>query len=346
MINSKGKITNRKQIHYLLKKEKVLRILFVVALVLLTFNILIEKIYNSNNTNNQKKISSEEINNLFLTSIKNFSIDDSLIYKIKKSSKKIKAKHNYQIIVPADLPIPILLKDIYNIFSDYPIKIVSNEIEINNKSVLEIFSDKEEIYCEFIIDRKIVRNKGSIAFIINTLESLSNENISELLNSPEILTFAIRPSYNSEKLIKKVNSYSLKDVMLLLDDNITESDFELNSTFTKNKLRYNLSLIYKIFPSINSFLIDTESNLYNSQNYSFIKNELIKRKIKLYKTNDFNSINEKNKNNFFSSSINLPKEKVKIYFLNGELFLSLINEIVQLKKTGIKIVRLSSIGNF
>lgn len=346
MISSKGKFENRKQIHYLLKKEKVLRILLVVAIVLLFFNILLEKTHNSTNTNNQKKISGEEINNLFLKCIKKFSIDDSLIHKSKITSNKIKEKNNYQIIVPSDLPIPVLLQDIYTVFSDYPVKIASNEIEINNKSVLEIFSDKKEIYCEFIVAQNIVRNKGSIAFIIYDFESLSNENISELLNSPEILTFAIRPSYDNEKLIKKINSYSLKDIMLLLDDNITEPDFELNSSFTKNKLRYNLSLIYKIFPSINSYLIDTESDLYNSQNYSFIKNELIKRKVKLYKTNEFNSINVKNKNNFFTSSINLPKEKVKIYFLNGELFLSLTDEIMQLRKAGIKIVRLSSIDNF
>lgn len=329
-----------------MNKQKIIRILFALAIVLLIFNILIEKIYNTTNTNKQKKISSEEINNLFITSIKNFSINDSLIHKTKKTSKKIKAKYNYQIIVPSDLPIPVLLQDIYNIFSDYPVKIVSNEIEINNKSVLKIFSDKEEIYCEFSVDKNIVRNKGSIAFIIYNPESLSNENISELLNSPEILTFAIRPSYDNEELIRKIKSYSLKDVMLLLDDNITEPDFELNSSFTKNKLRYNLSLIFKIFPSINSFLIDTESDLYNSQNYSFIKNELIKRKINLYNTNEFNFLNTNNKNNFFTSSINLPKEKVKVYFLNGELFLSLNDKIIQLRNAGIKIVRLSTIDNF
>ncbi len=327
-----------------MNKQKVLRILFALALVLLILNLLFERTFNTNKIINQENISINEINNLFIKSVKKFSIDDSLLHTIKKSPKKINAKYNYKIIVPSDLPIPLILKDIYNTFSNYQSKIISKEIEINNKSVLEIFSNKEKaIYCEFIIDKNIIRNKGSISFIISDIESLSNEQIENLLNSPEILTFAIRPSYHNEKLIKKINSYSLKDAILFLDDYITETDFELNPSFTQNKLKYNLSLIFKIFPTINSFLINTESDLYNSRSYSFIKKELIKRKIKLIETNKFILLNENNKNNFFTSAINLDKEKVKIYFLNSKLLLSLLDEINQLRKAGIKIIRLSSI---
>lgn len=102
------------------------------------------------------------------------------------------------------------------------------------------------------------------------------------------------------------------------------------------------------FNKINFYVIDQKSKLFNSTAYSYIRNELIRQKIKILAKSDFININRESSKEIISlldfySESSKSKEVVKLV-ITAENFLSIENHLPKLFDKGTLFVNISSIN--
>ena len=127
--------------------KNLILILITTAVALILANILIDKFFTKHQTLNQlKNITAEDANKNFIVILKSFGLNEELI-KIKNNN----GGNNkfYNITVPSDLPIPVILNDVFIEFKNR-CEIISEEKEIGGKSILTLInSDKTLLSAQF-----------------------------------------------------------------------------------------------------------------------------------------------------------------------------------------------------
>ena len=128
----------------------------------------------------------------------------------------------------------------------------------------------------------------------------------------------------------------------MLNDDIPELKYKLKGSYSENRLKGSLLSIINDFSSATYFFIDDESDLFNSSVFSYLKSELVKRKIKIVKLNHLQRLNVSDIKGLISSFDNFMKntgEGGSITFLiSAENFKNLLPEIKRYRKVGYKFV--------
>jgi len=319
-------------------KKSVLPILFGAALILLIPNLVLTVINNEDNLISKKtKLSSGEIDSLFRLSLRSFGLLDDWI----KESKSSNVDYSYKVKIPKDLSIPVILAEINSNFWKSGVTINSVEKIFSGRTITEIkLEDEIKLSADFDYDKNLFRSAGTAAFILENFELSSFED-SLLLEIPEPFSSLLIPSMEnlilSKFIIDKQKTYSV-----LLNDDIPELKYKLKDSYSQNRLKGSLLSIINDFSSATYFFIDDHSDLFNSSVLSYLKDELVKRKIKIVKLSNLQKLNFSEMNVLISSFDTFMKnteEGESITFLiSADNYRYLLPEIKRYRKVGYKIV--------
>ncbi len=321
-----------------LNKKSVLLILFGAALVLLIANLVLNIIENENNSiYNKTELSSSEIDSLFRFSMHSLGLLDDWI----KESRSSTVGNSYKVKIPSDLSIPVILAEINSKFWESDVTINSVEKIFSGRTILELKLENEvKLRADFDYDKNILRSAGTAAFILENFELSSFED-SLLLEIPEPFSPLFVPS-KENLLLSKFIFDKQKTYSLLLNDDIPELKYKLKDGYSKNRLKGPLLSIINDFSSATYFFIDDQSDLFNSLIFSYLRDELVKRKIKIVKLSYLEKLDFSETDLLISSFDTFMKnteEGESITFLiSADNFRNLLPEIKSYRKVGYKIV--------
>jgi hypothetical protein len=320
-------------------KKSVLKILFGTALVLVIANLAINNIEKDNNSISTKtELSNGEIDSLFRFSLSSLGLLDDWI----KESKSSKVGNSYKVKIPRDLSIPVILAEINSNFWESEVTINSVEKKFSGRTILEIrLEDEIKLRADFDYHKDIFRSAGTAAFILENFELSSFED-SLLLEIPEPFSPLFVPSTENLSISKFILDKQ-KTFSLLLNDDIPELKYKLKDGYSINRLTGSLLSIINDFSSATYFFIDDRSDLYNSAIFSYLKDELVKRKIKIVKLSYLQKLNFSETDLLISSFDTFMKNTAEgesiTFLINGaDKFRSLLPEIKRFRKVGYKIV--------
>ena len=324
-------------------RKTVALVLFGAAIFLLIANLTLIVFEPKTKRNSEEiKISDNEIDSLFHLSLSSFGIRESWI----KENRKIKNIKSYRVKVPLDLSIPVILAELNSNFWDTHVIFNTVEKEFSGKTILEInFNERVRLKAEFDYDDNINRSGGSMAFVLENFELSSNID-SLLLEIPEPFSLLLIPSTKNFELSNYILNKN-KTYTLLLNDDISELKYKLRSSYSIDRLKGSLQSIINDFSTATFFVIDDESDLYNSDVFTFIGSELLKRKIRTVKLSNLIRLNSGNQEALTISFDNYLKEVQEDYkptfLINASDFMNLIPEIKRYTKIGYILVHPSEI---
>lgn len=317
-------------------RTSVIRILLIVTILLLGVNILIEKYFEHLKIISAKGLPSELINKRFLTALTNYNIDSSWISeKDLSQAKKDSLKYIYSVKIPADLPPSLLIKEIINQFDTNEVNIFAADEKSESSIVLKIFSAG---YLKLTTDIKnnnlIHRRADSLAFLITGIEELNPENFNNLLMMPEQFACVMSPSKHAVEISKMLIDEQ-KQTAVLLNDDITELEYKLNSSYSKNRIKNSLKSISGTFNKASFYVIDKNSDIYNSEHSEAINNWFSEKG--LIPLNKFTEIEFSSAEKIFSQ-IKTESGKSRLYRISAEDFLEMSPALASLRKLGYRIV--------
>ncbi len=320
-------------------KNNLIQLLLLLVILLLAVNIIIEKFYQPDFSGLENTLPSSVINARFLTSLNNFNMDSTWI-----TAKKIKndgndsLKFSYRVDVPADLPVSLLIREIQNQFDTSEVNIESREFRKDNSTELNISSGGYvKLKAVMAYDKEIKRGTDTIGFVLSGIGELNNNDLNNLLLLPEYFAGVLIPSKHSQELMKVLRA-NQKEAAVMLNDDISELEFKLNTGYSSRRIKNSvLSIIGKFYEAA-FFIIDENSDIYNSLHYKLIRDEFSKRKITLLRWDRFVELKNGSPQNLVSE-IAAAKNNYKIFRLSAGDFLEMPPLLAALRKTGYKFVR-------
>lgn len=323
--------------------KNIALILFGVVVILLVVNIVITKyVTNDEQPKNREALSGIEIDKSFHTALKNYGFSDSWI-----SKKKIKNISGdslfaaYSVKVPKDVSIQLLILELKNMFWENEVNLDAEEIVAGKKSLLQISSEnKLKLAAEFYYDEKIIRQYGTVSFLVNDLPLKDEELLKTVLNIPELFYTVLTPKDESKKRLAQLSKLG-KRYALLLDDNITELNFKFSDSYSDDKIKKSIKEIVGTFYNAAFFIIDDRSDLFELKKYPLIQSELLKRGITIVPSSKLETlasskVNAEDKFQDFMLAVQKNDEKVLLVSANDYLTISTL--IPSYRKIGYKFI--------
>lgn len=323
--------------------KNVALVLFGVVLLLLISNIIITKYVNKDEQPKDREVlSGIEIDKSFHSALKNYGFSNTWISK--KKLKNISGDSlfaTYSVIVPKDVPIHLLILELKNIFWENEVSIEAEEIVSTKRTILKLSSEKKvKIAVEFYYAENIIREYGTVSFLVTDLPLQDEEMLNDFLKIPELFYCVLVPNAESKKQLSLL-SKSGKRFALLLNDDITELDYKLSGNYSNDRLSRSIKEIVGTFYSAAFFIIDEKSDLYESKKYEFIEEQLKKRGIVLITKGRFESINSNTMNledNFQDFMLSVKKDDEKVLMVSAENYLTISTLIPSYRKIGYKFI--------
>lgn len=273
-------------------KKKIIYILVVLSVMLLLTNLIM-------NLSTQKKTIDEGkpeantnlIDSLFLQTIAMFNLDESWIKKVPISSRAYDSlNYVYRITLPGDLRPAVALFQINKTYANLPVELISDEKIVNSNTTLNIFSnDILKLQASFQVKSELIREHASFSFIINNFSKLNEEKVEEIFRSTLPLNILLKPSAQSDSLIRKISS-NKKTYSILIDDEIDGDNYLLKPELSKKRLRESIRYISWNFPDAQLYVINDKSKIFNSAVYNFVRDEFNTRNIELLPLTNFINI--------------------------------------------------------
>ena len=325
-------------------RKNLLLTLIASAVILVAANILL----NSDlfvNSSNEDTIDEEEISQRFLNILAEFDIEAKFI-----KESKVKDKHSNHVIssfkvqVPTDLTIPEIMKDVFQSFRKDSLIIQSLEKVKGGKTALSLkIGSSAVLQAEFDYAKNYNRNNGYFAFILNDVDP-ANASIIDLIESPAKINLLIRPETKNLQQLEFIRNNG-QQFSVLIDDDISEQNYKLSATYSEQRVVTVIKTLVTDFQNAACFIIDDNSNFFNSSNNEILTRELSKRNIKLFRTSDFmNLINDETILDSFDNQLEALVSGGSIIFLvSEEAYKSLNSEIKKYTKKGYRVITSSLI---
>ena len=317
-------------------QKKIVVALFVLTLVFLIANIVADKFVDKRDVPVIENMNNDEINSKFVSAVRVFGIAPSWI-NTKTPGKKDPASliASYSINVPSDLPIALLVREISNSYDTVNVKMIVNETKIKGVTSVKIFSKGSEIItADFSYKDGLKRKAGSVGFLLNDFSDLNRADDSVLLKSPENFAVIMQPSKKAKNLSSQILK-SGKEFVILLDDDIPDLIYKLNSGYSEARLKNSIRTILGDFPNAVFMMIDDNSSLFSSSAYELIKKEMEKRNIKLVKRSSFRELNPDNLRDYLDS---INDGETRSVIISAGDFLKINSTMVSFRKIGYKFI--------
>jgi hypothetical protein len=318
-------------------KKNIIISLFFASLLLLGFYIFLNEtkavIYEQSN----KELLSYEVNGIFIKSLLSFGIKEEWITENRKG-KKDDSLFSYNVQVPPDLPITVLLKDLKKSFYFSDAEVTSKEMKINGKTVIEIYTQGEKkLIASADYKKNLTRNAGQAGIILNLFNSLNENEQINILAAPESFAVVLVPSEESRKIASRLPSYQ-KDLVVLLNDDIKEIKFRLSDNYDNARLRNSVRSIIGNFSKAAFFIVDDKSKLYHSSIFPFVRKEIERRNIAIIPKSLAAQVTGDNNEELllnFRSGLNSQN---LFLMISATDFLQLKDEIIEQRKIGFKFI--------
>jgi len=323
--------------------RKAFILLFALAVFLLAINILLSFFTPKECTADKFEISPKEINALFLKSVSEFSLTDTYLQKLKPKKKKPDSTStSYRLTLPFDIPTPVFLQSIYDNFAGKDVAILAIETALNKNSLLEISSGGViKLRLEIIQDTSLHRNNGEIAFALTDYESLDEDEVNDLLTSPETFAFLLQPKKESVEFTKRILE-ARKEYIVELTASSPNSEFTLSEDFPFVRNLLAISSIIKSYPRNNFFFVHPQATLLTAKLYEQTRKEFTKRKYTLYSSTEFLNLSEL-KGDELAARFNQAIEKlkageIKVFLIPANYYYASKELLTAITKRGITII--------
>jgi hypothetical protein len=318
-------------------------ILFGIVVVLLVTNVVVTKYTNKGEQpKNREALSGIEIDKFFHSALKNFGFSDNWVSKKKiKNVSSDSLFASYSVKCPKDVPIHLLLLELKNTFWENDVTLDAIEIVSGKNTVLKISSENNlKLAVEFYYDENVIREFGTISFLVSDLPLKDDELLNNFLKIPELFYCVLIPNSDSKKHLSALSKAG-KRFALMLNDDITELDFKLASNYSDDRLLRSIKEIVGTFYSAAFFIVDEKSDLYESKKYPYIQEQLNKRGIRIiYKsrleTLNSTSINVEDK--FQKFMLAIQKKDEKVLLVKSDEFITISTLIPAYRKIGYKFI--------
>ena len=233
-------------------KKRIITYLFWLAILALAANVIVAKIFGKSVYVNESSLSASEVNIDFLHDLSDFGLKNEWIKKI--NNKNAKDVYSYEVELPKDLPIPVVLSEIYGSFYSSDIKIKSMEKTIGGTTIVEIYLQNNlSLKAEFNYENDIRRDAGDMGIIVFGLEELNAKELNAMIEFPQAFIAVLVPSKSAGKLIPDL-AENRKEYAVLINDNISDLDYKLSNDFSVNRLKLAIRSIVADFSNAVFFL--------------------------------------------------------------------------------------------
>ncbi len=326
-------------------KKNIFIFLIVLIIIVLSANIIYDKYFSFDVTHKIVNYNEQQVLNRFYKAFENFAMNPSWIKKQSFRKKNKQVSDYFKIDVPEDLPIPLLINELKNLFESSDIFVDVTELKKGGKTEV-VISNYEKNIITAVMDysSEIKRKSKSIALVINDFTDLDGNQMDYYLDNSEHLSFKLFPSKQNEQLAEKIIK-NKKEYFVLLDDNITDLKYKLKGVEFVPRLKSIIRSIVGNFFNAVYFQIDPSSEIYSSPQFRIIKNEFDKRKIILTVNSNYLNIteldNERIRTEIENNLNRLGNGKSIKILLNARQFDDLIPLWINLRKKGNKFIHLS-----
>lgn len=288
-----------------------------------------------------------EIADLVFEELTNFGINEEWITKKRIwNNAPDSIKYYYKIKVPIRLTIPEILLPIQKRFNELENIVVDNdEFEINGISQLQILSNnKIKFRAHFNYDKDAKRIRPNISFIVSGIEELAEIESKQLLEISYPCAIMLAPSKKTKDIIDSLSKFD-KDFVVLINDNVSGDLYEMDSGFSKNKIRRSISNIVSDFKNSSKYFVDQDSDIFKSVMFSYIKDEFARKKVVLYRLSTLKNVSKKSeaeKLSFLQYHFNdVESNERKVFYITAEDYISLQPYIEKFKRMGNRFIPLS-----
>ena len=292
------------------------------------------------------ELSIHQIENVFFKILDDYGIEKSWI-----SSKKIKStdedsiRVEYYVKLPADLPVPLIIKDMNKTIEKDITAFVSDEKKVYGATEVRIYTNEIlKLKAMLIPDKENIRKRNDLSFIISDALDLSSSNYKKFLSVYFPASALVVPSSDIEIKVDTLKNY-MKEYAVYISDEIGDSELKLDPSFQKQILRGSIGNIISDFKDAKLFIVDKKSKVFRSPVYNFVSDEFERQGIILHTESEFINLEAKedseliSKFRFYCSDTTGSHQK--IFLINFDNFQKIFTEIERFKKKGNKIIPIS-----
>jgi len=326
-------------------KKNVIYALVIFALALLLANIFITSSAKKNSQPVRTENYRYEIDSVFISALSEYDLEKSWIKKIPVNNKKNDSvKYVYQISIPKDISVAELAGDINSYFIDAQSTFVSEELSNYGKTEIRIYSGGKMKLQAFVKTKKnLARVHSKIALLVDCSKISDKKPFDDYAGFSFNFTLLLLPSFQSfmikEKLIAADKNYAV-----LLSNEIEEKKYRLGAGYSKPVLQKSVKNLVSDFNDASLFVIDKESDIYNSPSFNFVKEEFSKRGETLLRKDRFKMLTLEDSEealslfNFFTAG--KDSSVTHRILISPENFKLLLPKIKSSVKKGVKFVKL------
>lgn len=330
-----------------MNKIKLIYGLVAVVIVLILLNVGIDLTKKFSDEKPPLEHKKSELEKIVFTELNNFGIQENWISKKRIwQNAPDSTQYYYKITVPSELTIPEILLHIKKEFDQYQnVSIDNEEYKINGVSQLQISSNnKVKFRAHFSYDNDVKRIRPNVSFIVGNIDDLAESEKEKLFEISYPCALMLVPSKKTKKILETLPDYD-KDFVILINDDVSDEFYEMDSGSSKSKIKRSIGNIVTDFSGSTRFFVDQNSDLFNSVVFNYIKDEFRRRKITLYRLSTLKNVSkksEKEKLSFLQYHFNdVENRKKKVFYITSEDYIKLQSYIEKYKKKGNKFVPLS-----
>lgn len=330
-------------------KKSFTKYLLITAVVLLLINVAIDLIKKPAKKNNEqsRELSTQQIDSVFLSVLDQYGIEKEWI-----STSKIKIPYEdsiskqFTVKLPADLSIPLIIKDVNKIIENDITGFASEEKKIFGTTEIRIYTNELLKFKAVLIpDAETIRHRNQLSIIISDAYDLGSSDFNSFLSVPYVLSAVVVPGDAAVTQADSLKKYSKEFVVLLNNEN-KETKFRLESGDQKELLKNSVINIVSGFRKAVLFCVDEQSKLFNSTIYNFVRDDFKRHGIKLVHENEFLQIAGDDDSELISKFRYHCEDKSggnqKIFLISFDDFLKIRPELEKFRKKGNQVIALSS----
>ncbi len=328
-------------------KKKFISYLIVAAVSLLFLNIVVDLFSKKKTKPDSRELSRVEVENIFWQVLDSYGVKAQWMVKKKyKDANEDSIKSQFFVSIPADIPIPLILKDINNIIEKDITAFVSEEKKIFGTTEVRVYTNELlKLKATLTPDKNLIRKKNDFTFVISNAMDLSDRKYTDFLQINFPVACSVVPDPDLIIKADSLSQYS-KNYVILLNDNLSDPKMKLVQEYQKELLRSSIKNILTSFPKTKAVVVDEKSKLYNSPIYNFVCDEVKRRNYPVIPLSEFIDL-ETEENNELLSKFKFHAEdtvtsRSKVFYLPLENFVKVMPLIEKYKKQGNRILPFSS----
>lgn len=312
--------------------------------MLLLSHVIFSLAFPESNSVKLLTLNDEEVVTRFNACLKSFDVKEEWFKRVNKKT----SAPTFAVRLPNDLRIPQILFELAKQYEGYNIQLNSVEKEMNGKTSVQIFSEKElKLKADFSYDKNIQRTSSQTVLFVYGRENREAEFDSLIRNSPRDYSVMLTPSKSSAAYTKWLRDNGFEYAVMIKAES-PDLEFRLEKDFPVKRVKLIVQNIVASFPNALFYVFEPSSVISSSSVGDSIKSALGKRKIKFF-TNDslkFLDTNDKNIAERFTSFVKSAEVgKINRIAISYDAFIQLNEELKKLVRVGYKFVSTSSLQN-